>query len=170
MSFVHAVSSVRSLSSLVVSDVAHKALRGFADSVKGFGPVQAGALFVSGSEASAQAAAEAVAHESGRPLLRVDMRQVVSNYLGETQTNLEHVFKTAEGKGAILFLDQADALFGKRTEVRDSHDRYAQVEAESLLRRIEQYGRPVVVATHAPVKIPNCRFCRQVALGSRRSG
>ncbi|WP_245632039.1 ATP-binding protein [Edaphobacter aggregans] len=137
-----------------------KELRGFVESA---GAKPAGALFLSGG--SAKAAAGAVAHELGRGLFRVDLSAVVSKYIGETEKNLERVFEAAEGQGAILFFDEADALFGKRTDVKDGHDRYANIEINYLLQRMERHAGLVIVATNAPVRVESCRFCRHVALG-----
>jgi SpoVK/Ycf46/Vps4 family AAA+-type ATPase len=87
---------------------------------------------------SATAAAEAMAKELRRDLYRVDLSAVVSKYIGESEKNLERLFARAEAKGAVLLIDEADALLGKRTEVKDAHDRYANLAIDYLLRRIEQ--------------------------------
>jgi SpoVK/Ycf46/Vps4 family AAA+-type ATPase len=84
-------------------------------------------------------AAKAMAKQLRRDLVRVDLSAVMSKYLGETEKNLARVFAAAEAKGAILIFDEADALFGKRTEVKDSHDRYANIEIDYLLQRIRQH-------------------------------
>lgn len=101
------------------------------------------------------AAAEAVATELHLPLFRVDVAAIVSKYIGETEKNLERLFAAAEHSGAILFFDEADALFGKRTEVKDAHDRYANIEINFLLQKIEGYSGLVIVTTnhlpHPPV-------------------
>ncbi len=104
--------------------------------------------------AGASEAAEGVAAEAGRQLYRVDLGAVASKYLGETEKNLERVIAEAESSGAILFFDEADALFGKRTEVKDSHDRYANIEVSYLLQRIEKYRGAVIVATRMEPEIP----------------
>ena len=80
-----------------------------------------------------------MAKESGREVYRIDLSQVVSKYIGETEKNLEPLFAYAEEKGWILFFDEADALFGKRTEVKDAHDKYASMDASRLIQRIESY-------------------------------
>jgi SpoVK/Ycf46/Vps4 family AAA+-type ATPase len=72
---------------------------------------------------------------------------VVSKYIGESEKNLERLFARAEAKGAVLLIDEADALLGKRTEVKDAHDRYANLAIDYLLRRIEQYAGLVVLAS-----------------------
>src|SRR4029077_2432129 len=73
---------------------------------------------------------------------------VVSKYIGETEKNLRRLFDAAEDGGAILFFDEADALFGKRSEVKDSHDRYANIEVSYLLQRMESYGGLAILATN----------------------
>ncbi len=93
-------------------------------------------------------AASILAKTLGKPLYRVDMGAVVSRYIGETEKNLERVLAEAEQMEAALLLDEADALLGKRTEVRDSHDRYANVEVGSLLDRLERHTALVVLATN----------------------
>jgi SpoVK/Ycf46/Vps4 family AAA+-type ATPase len=81
-------------------------------------------------------------------LYRIDLSGVVSKYIGETEKNLKQVFDAAEQSGAILFFDEADALFGKRTEVKDSHDRYANIEVNYLLQRMEDYQGLAILATN----------------------
>jgi SpoVK/Ycf46/Vps4 family AAA+-type ATPase len=103
------------------------------------------ALLFSGTNATA--AAEAMAGELRRDLYRVDLSAVVSKYIGDSEKNLERLFAEAEAKDAILLFDEADALFGKRSEVKDSHDRYANLAIDYLLRRIEQYDGLVVLAS-----------------------
>ncbi len=78
-------------------------------------------------------------------LYRVDLGRVVSKYIGETEKNLAEIFSVAQDKDWILFFDEADALFGKRTEVKDAHDRYANQEVSYLLQRIESHDGPVIV-------------------------
>lgn len=92
-------------------------------------------------------AAEALARTMGRSLVSVDLSQVVSRYIGETEKNLDRVLAEAEASNAMLFFDEADALFGKRTGVKDSHDRYANVEIGYLLQKIEAYNGIVVLAS-----------------------
>ncbi|WCM54376.1 ATP-binding protein [Pseudomonas sp. WJP1] len=97
------------------------------------------ALFAGGSGTGKTLAAEVLASELQLDLYRVDLAALVSKYIGETEKNLSRVFTAAESSGAILLFDEADALFGKRSEVRDSHDRYANLEVSYLLQRIETY-------------------------------
>jgi SpoVK/Ycf46/Vps4 family AAA+-type ATPase len=81
-------------------------------------------------------------------LYRVDLSQVVSKYIGETEKNLRRIFDAAEGGGAVLLFDEADALFGKRSEVKDSHDRYANIEVSYLLQRMETYRGLAILTTN----------------------
>jgi len=83
----------------------------------------------------------------GRPRVRVDLARVVSKYIGETEKNLSRLFNTAEHKDWIRFLDEADALFGGRTEIRDGHDRYANHEVDYCPRRMESYAGLVILGT-----------------------
>lgn len=93
-------------------------------------------------------AAQIMAAELGLDLYKIDLSTIVSKYIGETEKNLEHIFSEAESSNAILFFDEADALFGKRSEVRDSHDRYANVEISYLLQRMEAYDGVTILATN----------------------
>jgi SpoVK/Ycf46/Vps4 family AAA+-type ATPase len=97
------------------------------------------ALFAGPSGTGKTLAAEVLANELGLDAYRIDLSGVVSKYIGETEKNLRRVFDAAEAGGAVLVFDEADALFGKRTEVRDSHDRYANIEVSYLLQRMESY-------------------------------
>lgn len=93
-------------------------------------------------------AAEIMAHDLGLDLYKIDLSGVVSKYIGETEKNLEKVFEEAASSNAILFFDEADALFGKRSEVRDAHDRYANLEISYLLQRMEAYDGVTILATN----------------------
>jgi len=106
------------------------------------------ALFSGPSGTGKTLAAEVLAGEFDLALYRIDLSGVVSKYIGETEKNLKKVFDAAEDNGAVLFFDEADALFGKRSEVRDSHDRYANIEVNYLLQRMEDYGGLVIMATN----------------------
>ncbi len=97
------------------------------------------ALFSGGSGTGKTLAAEVLANELRLDLFRIDLSAVVSKYIGETEKNLRRVFDAAEAGGVILLFDEADALFGKRSEVKDSHDRYANIEVSYLLQRMESY-------------------------------
>lgn len=107
------------------------------------------ALFVGPSGTGKTFAADIVASELGRELIRIDLSQVVSKYIGETEKNLAKVFDDGEQGGSVLFFDEADALFGKRTEVRDSHDRYANIEVSYLLQRLERFSGLAILASNA---------------------
>jgi ATPase family protein associated with various cellular activities (AAA)/winged helix domain-containing protein len=106
------------------------------------------ALFAGGTGTGKTMAAEVLANELELDLYRIDLSCVVSKYIGETEKNLRRVFDAAEDGGAILFFDEADALFGKRSEVKDSHDRYANIEINYLLQRMESYSGLSVLATN----------------------
>ena len=106
------------------------------------------ALFVGSDSTAKTMAAEVLANELGRDLYRVDLSQVVSKYIGETEKNLSLVFEAAEKAGWVLFFDEADALFGNRTDVKDSHDRYANLDVGFLLDRLESFEGLVVLATN----------------------
>ena len=93
-------------------------------------------------------AADIMAHELGLDLYKIDLSTVVSKYIGETEKNLSRIFAEARSSNAILFFDEADALFGKRSEVRDAHDRYANIETAYLLQKMEEYDGIVILATN----------------------
>ena len=93
-------------------------------------------------------AAQVLAHELGLDLFRVDLSRVMSKYIGETEKNLSQLFDDASASGVILFFDEADALFGKRSEVKDAHDRYANLEISYLLQRMEEHEGVSVLATN----------------------
>ena len=107
-----------------------------------------GALFAGTSGTGKTMAAEVLAKTLSLDLYRIDLSAVVSKYIGETEKNLRRVFDTAEGGGAILLFDEADALFGKRTETKDSHDRYANQEVAYLLQRMEAYRGLAILTTN----------------------
>ncbi|MEO8368712.1 MAG: ATP-binding protein [Candidatus Solibacter sp.] len=106
------------------------------------------ALFAGESGTGKTMAAEVIANELGLDLHRIDLSGVVSKYIGESEKNLRRVFDAAEDGGAILFFDEADALFGKRSEVKDSHDRYANIEVNYLLQRMEAFSGLAILATN----------------------
>jgi len=103
-------------------------------------------LFAGAEHGEGTAAAQVLAKELGRDVYHVDLNKIVSKYIGETEKNLRQVFATAATRHAILFFDESDALFGKRTEVKDSHDRYANQEINYLLQQIETYGGITIIA------------------------
>jgi hypothetical protein len=105
-------------------------------------------LFAGESGTGKTMSAQVLAAELGLEMFRVDLATVVSKYIGETEKNLDRIFNAAEGSNAILFFDEADALFGKRSEVSDSHDRYANIEVAYLLQKMEAYAGAVILATN----------------------
>lgn len=106
------------------------------------------ALFSGDSGTGKTLAAEVVAGELGMPLLKIDLSQVVSKWVGETEQHLEHLFREAEDSHGLLFFDEADALFGKRGDVHHGVDRYANLEVSYLLQRIEDYAGLVILASN----------------------
>ncbi|WP_233809208.1 AAA family ATPase [Paraburkholderia sp. HP33-1] len=106
------------------------------------------ALFSGDSGTGKTMAAEVIANDLRLSLYRIDLSSVVSKYIGETEANLRRLFDAAEDGGAILLFDECDALFGKRSEVKDSHDRYANIEINYLLQRLESYRGLAILATN----------------------
>lgn len=106
-------------------------------------------------------AAQAIAGELGLELYRVDLSTIVSKYIGETEKNLEKIFTEAQNSNVILFFDEADSLFGRRSEVNDSHDRYANIEVGYLLQRIEVYDGIVLMATNLGANLDEA-FARRI--------
>lgn len=119
------------------------------------------ALFTGVSGTGKTMASEALANELSLDLYRIDLSQVVNKYIGETEKNLKKIFDAAEEGGAILLFDEADALFGKRSEVKDSHDRYANVEVSYLLQRMEIYRGLAVLTTNMKNALDNA-FLRRI--------
>jgi SpoVK/Ycf46/Vps4 family AAA+-type ATPase len=105
-------------------------------------------LFAGPSGTGKTMAAEIVAGELGLDLYKIDLSQIVSKYIGETEKNLDRIFQAAESADAILFFDEADALFGKRSEVKDAHDRHANIEVGYLLQKMDEYEGIAVLATN----------------------
>ena len=120
------------------------------------------ALFTGPSGTGKTMAAEIVANELGLDLYKIDLAAVVSKYIGETEKNLDKIFTAAEHANAILFFDEADALFGKRSEVKDSHDRYANLEISYLLQKMEQYEGIAILATNLRQNLDEA-FVRRLA-------
>lgn len=106
-------------------------------------------------------AAEVIAREVGLRLLKVDLSAVVSKYIGETEKNLARIFDAAQAAGAILFFDEADALFGRRTEVSDAHDRYANIETSYLLQKMDEYEGLVLLASNLRANLDDA-FTRRI--------
>jgi len=111
------------------------------------------ALFSGPSGTGKTMAAEIMARELGFPIYPVHLTQVVSKYIGETEKNLTRVLKTAQAKKAVLLFDEADALFGKRSEVKDSHDRYADIEVSYLLEKLKSYPGLVILVSNQKVDL-----------------
>ena len=119
------------------------------------------ALFAGQSGTGKTLAAEVIAKELGLDLFKIDLSSVVSKYIGETEKNLEQIFTAAGAANLVLFFDEADAIFGKRSEVSDAHDRYANIEVAYLLQRLELYDGLVVMATNLQGNIDQA-FLRRI--------
>jgi SpoVK/Ycf46/Vps4 family AAA+-type ATPase len=105
-------------------------------------------LFSGPSGTGKTMAAQILAHELSLDLYKIDLPSVISKYIGETEQNLSRIFREAESSNAIIFFDEADAIFGKRSEVKDAHDRYANIEVAYLLQKMEEYEGIVILATN----------------------
>ena len=123
-------------------------------------------LFTGPSGSGKTMAAEVIANALGIDMYKIDLSGVVSKYIGETEKNLERIFTAAERTNAILFFDEADALFGKRSEVHDAHDRYANIEISYLLQRMEQYDGIAILATNLRANLDDA-FARRLAYAVR---
>jgi SpoVK/Ycf46/Vps4 family AAA+-type ATPase len=141
---------------LILQDIVARARN--SDAERGGGTV---VLFTGRTGAGQGDAAEALAKDLERDLYRVDLSLVISKYIGETEKNLRRLFNAVESAGAILFFDEADALFGKRSDVKDSHDRYANIEINYLLQRLEAYKGLVILATNNSDDTPPDGFLRR---------
>ena len=119
------------------------------------------ALFTGPAGTGKTMAAHVIANMLGLPLYTVDLSQVVDKYIGETQKRLEEIFQAAERTSSILFFDEADAVFGKRSEVNDSKDRYANAEVAYILQRMEQYDGVVILASNLQKNIDEA-FMRRI--------
>lgn len=104
-------------------------------------------------------AAETMSRELGFSIYRVSLNSVVTKFIGETEKNLARLLKTAEMKKAVLVVDEADALFGKRGEVKDSHDRYANIETNYLLERLQGYPGLVILISNRKVQLDSTLGC-----------
>ncbi len=146
------------------------------DEMWGFGRMASGrggmkALFTGDSGTGKTLAAEVIAGQLGYPLLKVDLAQVVSKWVGETEKNLEAVFSEAEQSHSVLFFDEADALFGKRGEVTSGTDRYANLEVGYLLQKLEEYFGLVILASNLKDEIDTAFIRRfQVVIHFPRPG
>ena len=119
------------------------------------------ALFAGPSGTGKTMAADIIANELGLELYKIDLSAIVSKYIGETEKNLDLIFREGRMSNAILFFDEADALFGKRSEVRDSHDRYANIEIAYLLQKMDEYDGVVILATNLRKNIDDA-FARRM--------
>jgi SpoVK/Ycf46/Vps4 family AAA+-type ATPase len=119
------------------------------------------ALFAGDSGTGKTMSAEVIAGELGLDLYTVDLASVVDKYVGETEKNLERIFREAGGVNAVLLFDEADAVFGKRSEVRDAHDRYANIESAYLLQRMESFNGLAILATNLRANIDDA-FTRRL--------
>jgi len=110
-------------------------------------------ILLTGAGEATKEAAAALSNNLGRDVFEVDLSLITTKFIGETEKNLKKVFAEAKQRDSILVLDEADALFGKRTDVKDAHDRFANIEVNYLLQRIEEYGGVVILATNHPKNI-----------------
>jgi SpoVK/Ycf46/Vps4 family AAA+-type ATPase len=126
-------------------------------------------LLAGGAGAAGAKAAETLASQLGTIVYRIDLAALVSKYLGETEKQLDRMLAEAEAAGAVLLADEADALFGGRTEVEDSHDRYANIETNDLLARLEAHKGIVILATNSTttIDVPTLRRPLRVVDGAR---
>lgn len=118
-------------------------------------------LFSGPSGTGKTMSAEIIAKELGQEFYKIDLSGIVSKYIGETEKNLSKIFNEAEATNAILFFDEADALFGKRSEVNSSHDRHANIETAYLLQKMEEYNGIVILATNLDKNMDNA-FTRRI--------
>jgi len=118
------------------------------DFKKHFQSMGLGVLFSGASGTGKTMAASILANALGLELYRIELSKIVSKYIGETEKNLSKIFEVAEESGIVLFFDEADAIFGKRSEVKDAHDRYANIEVSYLLQKIEEYDGLVILASN----------------------
>jgi SpoVK/Ycf46/Vps4 family AAA+-type ATPase len=121
------------------------------------------ALFHGLSGSGKTMAALALARELGRHVIRIDLSRVISKYIGETEKNLDAVFRDAQQSSAVLLLEEADELFGKRSEVKDSPDRYANIEVACLLQRLEAYEGLAILTTNVRQSVEEA-FVRRLRL------
>jgi len=113
-----------------------------------------GAVLLAGAAGAAAASAAAtLAADLATTVVRLDLNAVVSKYIGETEKNIDRVFADAERAGSVILVDEADALFGSRTGVKDAHDRYANLDTSHLLARLEEYDGLAILATNLRTNI-----------------
>lgn len=165
MTFICTTQPRRSPSTLALSQAAFKQLHAVASAARS--GIRVDSLLLTGDRSRVLAVAETIAHEAGRELMRVDLRSVLSPYIGETEKNLERIFRAANSSGAILFFEEADALFRKRSQVKDSHDRYANLKRDELLRRLNSFSDTVLFGVASSVEPPFCIPCHILSLPSK---
>ena len=119
------------------------------------------AMFSGPSGTGKTMAAGILAHELGLDLYKIDLSRVVSKYIGETEKNLDRIFEQAEDANAMLFFDEADALFGKRSAIKDAHDRYANIEVAYLLQKMEERLGVTILATNLKTNMDEA-FARRI--------
>jgi len=127
------------------------------------------ALFTGKPGTGKSMAASIIANEIGLDMYRIDLSKVMSKYIGETEKILSQIFSSAENTGCILFFDEADAVFGKRTEIKDAHDRFSNIEISYLLQRIENYDGIVILATNFKRNVDDA-FIRRMRFLSEECG
>ena len=153
-------------STTILSDTTLATVKAFvAQARPGAAKTAASTLLVVGGEAGAAHLAATIAADLQRDLVRVPLSTVVSTFIGETEKNLDRVF-AEKGKGdAVLFFDEADALFGKRGDVKDSHDRHANAAVDALLQRIESHAGVAILSTRTKPSLdgPFLRRLRHIA-------
>lgn len=120
--------------------------------------------FVSPHRHEVKRAVSQLATTLGKFVYRIDLAALSSKYIGETEKNIDRLFAPANNQNAILFFDEADALFGKRTTIKDAHDRYANMTADYLLQRTESFNGLVIVATSHSTTTPVTRFRKHVKI------
>jgi hypothetical protein len=128
-------------------------------------------LFTGKNRMETLVAAQTLATDLGMNLYRIDLGQIVSKYIGETEKNLRRVFDAANAEGTIRFFDEADALFNRRSDVHDSHDRYANIEINYLLQRIEEFDGVVILSVKRKEKLDKAflrRFQFIISIPSRK--
>ena len=117
-------------------------------------------LFAGTSGTGKTMAADILARKLRTRVYRVNLKRVVSRYIGETEKNLLGIFKLAEQKRLVLFFEEADAIFGKRSSVKDSHDRFANIEVNYLLSRMESYSGLVIISSNMKATLDSKLLCR----------
>jgi SpoVK/Ycf46/Vps4 family AAA+-type ATPase len=143
-----------------------KALTAAAEALRGMSPHPRGTLVLLTGLKSVEAkqSAETLAAQLGGELQRVDMSRILSKYIGETEKNLRALFESAKASNVVLFFDEADALFGKRSEVKDAHDRYANLEVSRLLYLLESYQGIVMLAVNSSTPVVRARNRRRTLI------